>query len=69
MASRVTIVQESGPLAQLGERMGHNHDVVGSSPARTTTKNVAKGTVPFATFFHPIFFIIFHLISLCLQEK
>ena len=25
----------SGLLAQLGERMGHNHDVVGSSPAQT----------------------------------
>ena len=27
-----------GLLAQLGERMGHNHDVVGSSPAQTISK-------------------------------
>ena len=25
-----------GLLAQLGERMGHNHDVEGSSPPQTT---------------------------------
>ena len=27
-----------GLLAQLGERMGHNHDVAGSSPSQTTIK-------------------------------
>ena len=31
--------RKHGLLAQLGERMGHNHDVVGSSPAQTINKN------------------------------
>ena len=29
---------EYGLLAQLGERLGHNQDVIGSSPIQTTTE-------------------------------
>lgn len=32
------IIIEHGLLAQLGERLGHNQNVTGSSPVQTTTK-------------------------------
>ena len=36
-----------GLLAQLGERMGHNHDVEGSSPPQTTIRKTEPYKAPF----------------------
>ena len=45
------VLLKSGLLAQLGERMGHNHDVVGSSPAQTTRNIRPRASEMAAGFF------------------
>ena len=39
-----------GLLAQLGERMGHNHDVAGSSPSQTTNDKAGTSVIGSAGF-------------------